>query len=133
MARTLEMTRTLRRGSGRAVTLRAHTRYEASTIPRGPRRKQNCEAQPGTLSAELEDFLKSRIAGEASDAAPRRHGGLLLGLLANDDDDDIFDEEVEVVIDFGETRVRSKEKFRRFQIKAYFLPLPKAYHPHISG
>ena len=43
---------------------------------------------------ELEDFLKSRIAREASDAAPRRHGGLLLGLLANADDDDIFDEEV---------------------------------------
>ena len=48
----------------------------------------------GTLSAELEDSLKSRLAGEASGAAPRRLGGLLLGLLANDDDDDILDEEV---------------------------------------
>ena len=52
---------------------------------------------------ERTDFLKSLATGEASDAAPRRHGGLLLGLLNYDDDDDVyyyydddvFDEEVD--------------------------------------
>ena len=34
-------------------------------------------------AAELEDFLKSLVAGEASDAAPRRHGG---GPLDGDED-----------------------------------------------
>ena len=40
------------------------------------------------MAAEMEDFLTSRTAGEASGAAPRRLGGLIEGGLDNDDDDD---------------------------------------------
>ena len=41
----------------------------------------------------MEDPPKALVTGEANVAAPRRHGGLQLGLLTHDDDDDVFDED----------------------------------------